>query len=205
MRSKIFYFPFFLLLAMSGYAQSPNVDGSVTLLSDSLVRAEPGEFGFLEFEVTNLGPDTGLVRLTSSFGLEGEIPITLYDERFGQPPGTPVSCAVAQAISNPTPLVTYLLDPLPFLQPFASGETRVCRIQYGVRSSTSGGTFSFDVEAGDENDPNVQNNSVTVEFEIGRQLSPFAIPTMGRAMTILLLLLLMVAGARKLIPRDKVE
>ena len=186
-----------LPLAISGYAQSPNVDASVTLLSDSPIQAEPGEIGFLEFEVTNLGPDSGLVRVRAPFGLEGEIPITLYDEGFQQPPGTPVSCSVLQAIANPTPTLLYQLDPLPFLQPFSPGETRLCRIQYAVSSGVSNGTFSFDVAARDNDDPNLQNNSVTVEFDIGRQFSPFAIPTLGPVAVGLLILGVMLVFNRR--------
>lgn len=187
-----------------GLAQTLSVDATVVLLEGPPAELQAGESGSISFEISNLGPDPGLLRLFSDFGLEGEIPVALFEEQLDDPFEQP-SCFVSQSIANPTPFLSYSLVPAPSSEPFQTTETRVCRVDFDIPQGAPEGIYSVLFETRlrfttmPADDPNTGNNSVEVQWNVvsgGGEPVPRAngIPANGLLTLILLATLIVVFG-----------
>lgn len=190
-----------VLTCTQAWAQvDQQADVSIAIAEQPSVRGnEPGQVGFITFNISNLGPDLAAVRIRASFGLERAIPIVLFGETDGifPIPDVEPTCSVAQAIGNPTPVITYSLRPR-FDNPIAGSEGTICRVRYEISEEAQFGQFDVPVEVDISNqtpgvtDPDLSNNTLTVTWLISDGPGAHAVDATSYPYLIVLLLSIVV-------------
>ena len=186
------------------------VDAAISITQLPPANLYPGASGRFEFEFTNLGPaEVSVINVNADFGLEGEIPLTLYDANRGITlPEKRANCTVSQGIANPTPFLGYSLRAGRLRTPYEPGETRVCTVVFEIWDNAPPGTYSATfvtrVNPGSYNDPNESNNQAVISWGIAPDReSAFAIPTLGPLGLIILFIFIAFTALTRFVPENR--
>lgn len=174
-------FAFLLGMATYSLAQAPTVDLALDLIVPPPAITPPGSTGEYSFIVTNLGPEPiGEPGVSSFFVLTSPLfPAPLPEGSpfiFWSSPGT--DCAVVFSMGDPPPGGEPEGRFLAWFTQLSPGESARCDVTYLVKPHLTE-DWSFDwqyVPVPPSTDPDMSNNSFTLNFRLGLPTIPTLTP-----------------------------